>query len=145
MTLIKTNNKVNSFNGLLENFFNEGVDYKARLENRNNFPAVNIAETEDVFELSLEAPGFTKENFKLELKDNKLYVSAEKLKENGESEKHFTRREFSTKNFTRSFILGENLIEGNNISAEYANGILHVSLPKKEEAKPQPAKLIEIK
>lgn len=145
MTLIKTNNKANSFNGLLENFFNEGVDYKPRFENNKVSPAVNISESADAFELALEAPGFEKENFKLELKEHKLYISAEKHEEKEKTVKHFTRKEFSSNNFTRSFILGENLIDGENISAEYLNGILHVSLPKKEEAKPQPATFIEIK
>lgn len=149
MTLIKRNNaSKNSFNGLLDSFFNEG--FMPSWTGINNtpyhyLPAVNVKENESSFELALEAPGFDKGDFKVELDHDRLTISAEAKVENEESNERYTRREFRSHSFSRSFVLGENLVDGDKISAKYENGILNIDLPKREEAKPAPAKMIEIK
>ncbi len=146
MTLIKRNNTSrNSFNGLLDNFFNDGFGtWNAFDHAESTLPSVNIKESNEGFNLSLEAPGFEKDNFKVELDNDRLTISAEVKNEEEESNERYTRREFRARSFSRSFVLGENLVDGESISAKYENGILNVSLPKKEEAKPQPVKMIEI-
>ena len=62
--------------------------------------------------------------------------------ENKEGEQ-FTKREFSYQSFTRSFTLPE-IADGERIEANYENGILRIVIPKKDEAKPKPARMIEI-
>ena len=90
------------------------------------------------------APGFSKGKFTIELNNDLLTISLEKNveKETKESE-NFTRREFSYQSFSRSFTL-PNTVNSDKIGAKYQNGILKVSIPKKEEAKPKPAKQIQI-
>ena len=110
----------------------------------NTLPAVNIKENENSFELEVAAPGMKKDDFKVELDNNQLSIFSEKQMENEEKEENFTRREFSYQSFHRTFNLPENKVDGNKISANYKNGILHILIPKKEEAKKQTPKMIEI-
>ncbi len=60
------------------------------------------------------------------------------------SKKNYTQREFTYRSFSRSFRLPKGKVKDNEITAEYNNGILNVTLPKVEEAKPQPKRLVEI-
>ena len=93
----------------------------------------------------MSAPGFEKSDFKIELNNSLLTISSEKKIKNETKEgQQFTRREFSYQSFSRSFTLPDT-VEGEKIKAKYDNGILSVSIPKKEEAKPKPVKQIEIK
>lgn len=102
---------------------------------RNNTPSVNIKENEDGFALELATPGLRKEDFKVEVNNDILTISAEKQTEE-ESKDKFSKREFSALSFKRSFTLPETA-KGEDIKAHYENGILEVSIPKKEEAKPK--------
>lgn len=107
-------------------------------------PSVNIKETKDGFEVAVAAPGFDKSDFKVELDHDVLTISSEKKTENEVKEgEQYTRREYSYESFKRSFSVPESA-DGNKINAQYTNGILQISIPKKEEAKPQPKKVIEI-
>jgi len=108
-------------------------------------PSVNVKESADGFEVDMAAPGLEKKDFKIEINHGTLTISSEKKVENETKEgQQFTRREFSYQSFSRSFTLPET-VDNDKISAKYENGILKVSIPKKEEAKPKPAKTIEIK
>ena len=107
-----------------------------------NRPAVNILETEDDFQIQLAAPGLNKEDFVLEVENDVLTISAKKVAEQKEGEK-YTRHEFSYGEFTRKFNLPET-IDNQGISANFVQGILTVTLAKKQEAKPQPARKIDI-
>ena len=133
---------------LLDRFFeNDMFDWSNRNYSNTNttLPAVNIKEDKDGFEVEMSAPGFEKDDFKIELNNSLLTISSEKKLENETKEgQQFTRREFSYQSFSRSFTLPET-VEGEKIMAKYDNGILSVSIPKKEEAKPKPVKQIEIK
>ncbi|MEO0896931.1 MAG: HSP20 family small heat-shock protein [Bacteroidota bacterium] len=103
---------------------------------RNSFPAVNIAENEDGFHLNLAVPGLTKEDLKVEVKEDRLTISFESNHDNETSENGFTRKEFGYRSFNRSFILPDN-VDTSAIKAEYEQGVLKVNLPKKEETKPE--------
>jgi HSP20 family protein len=145
MTLVKFSNQMPS---LIDSFFNDDL-FDWSLQNfsntNSNLPAVNIKEKDDAFEIEMAAPGFNKEDFKIELNNNLLSISSEKKTENETKEnERFTRREFSYQSFMRSFTL-PNSIEGEKINAKYENGILNIHIPKKEEAKVKPVKQIEIK
>lgn len=96
-------------------------------------PSVNVKENEKEFSLEVAAPGLQKEDFKVELNENILSISAEKKTEINETNEQtkFTRKEFSYASFKRSFTLDEESVDAENIVAKYENGILHVVIPKK--------------
>jgi HSP20 family protein len=123
------------------------MDFNSRNFSTTNttLPSVNIKEDDNGFEVELAAPGLEKGDFKVELDKSVLTISSDKKVENETKEgQQFTRREFSYQSFSRSFTL-PSIVEADKIAAKYENGILRVSIPKKEEAKPKPAKQIEIK
>ena len=114
-----------------EDFFNETA------------PPVNISETNKTFQLELSVPGMKKEDFKIEMEDRVLTISSEKEEERKEEDKNYRRMEFSCSSFTRSFTLPDNVDE-NNIHAKYSNGMLEVTLPKKEATISQQKKEISV-
>lgn len=99
-------------------------------------PAVNIQEDDNAFHLEVAAPGLTKEAFKLEMEQNVLHISSEKVEKNEEEDKskRFTRKEFSYASFKRSFTLPKHA-DAEAITAKYENGVLHIVVPKKVEVK----------
>lgn len=112
----------------------------------NNLPAANVTETPDEFKVELSVPGFSKEDFKIEIEKSILSISASKenkAEEKDENEK-VIRQEFTSSSFSRSFILPEN-VDTENISAEQKDGVLNISLPKKIQAAEDKVKKIEIK
>ena len=141
MTLLKFKNETPvrsghvfpTMNDLFSEFFDGMVtnDFK-----RWNTPAVNIIENDNQFKMELAAPGLKKEDFKISVNDNTLNISAETKSETKESNDRFTRKEFSFNSFSRSFNLHE-LVNIEGINANYENGIMTVTLPKLEEAKPK--------
>jgi HSP20 family protein len=105
-----------------------------------NYPAVNIVETNDAYNLELNAPGRKKEDFKITVDKNILTVSFEKKEEPQDETRQFIKREFVTKSFKRSFTLDEK-INPESINAKYEDGLLHLILPKKEEVKVVPKEI----
>ncbi|AMC10069.1 hypothetical protein Lupro_01830 [Lutibacter profundi] len=108
-------------------------------------PAVNIKENDDEFKVEVAVPGMDKKDFKINLENNILTISSEKEIENEEKNDKYTRKEYSYQSFERSFNLPKNVVNSEKITASYKNGELIITVPKREEAKPVPAKLIEIK
>jgi HSP20 family protein len=109
-----------------------------------NVPAANIIEADDHFDIELAAPGNKKADFKIELEEGILTISSETETKSPEKEGSFTRKEFGYSAFKRSFNIPDS-VSADKISANYKEGILSVNLPKKQEALPQPKKLISIK
>jgi HSP20 family protein len=111
----------------------------------STLPAVNIRENSDEFLIEVAAPGMSKDHFKVNYDNGRLTISSE-LKDERESKKDekYTRREFRYMSFQRTFTIPENLVDGDKIKAAYNDGILNVSLPKREELKPKPAREIKI-
>jgi HSP20 family protein len=109
-------------------------------------PSVNVRETNDEFIIEVAAPGMNRDNFKVELDNNILSISAELQGKNETSEQNdnYNRREFNYQSFQRSFSLPETKVEGTKISAKYKDGILYVAIPKKEEVKIKPARQITV-
>ena len=137
MALVKFKDPANGgsvnpwFNDVFESFFNDSF-ISDRMISR--VPAVNIAENENEYHIELAAPGLDKEDFKVNLEKNILSISVEKKTENTETNKKFNRREFSYSSFVRSFTLPEGA-DQNNIDASYTNGVLTITVGKREEAK----------
>jgi HSP20 family protein len=94
-----------------------------------SIPAVNIAEGKDAFKLDLAAPGFKKDDFKIEVKNGYLVITGETKTEKEDKDDQYTRREFRYNTFSRSFALPEN-VNAENINAQYSEGILKMTLPK---------------
>lgn len=135
MTLVKFSNgakshSLNPFTDVFDSIFNESF-VSDRLTTK--VPAVNIAETENDFHIELAAPGLKKEDFKINLDKHVLNVSAERKSENAQ-DKRYTKREYSYTSFVRSFTLPETANQ-EKIEAEYVDGILTITVSKKEEAK----------
>jgi HSP20 family protein len=100
-------------------------------------PSVNVSETPKEYKLELAAPGLERKDFKIEVDNHTLCISAEKEEEKKENENDYTRREYSFNSFSRSFTLPENVKES-SIDAKYENGVLKVLIPKQKET---PAKI----
>lgn len=111
----------------------------------STLPSVNIKETKDSFVVEVAAPGMRKEDFKIELDNNIMTISSERSETEGDKDKegNYTRREFSYQSFQRSFTL-PNTVQGENVSAQYKDGVLNIVIPKREEAKQKPSRIIEI-
>jgi len=101
----------------------------------------DIKETEDQYVLSVELPGFNKEDVKLSLKDGYLNISATAQSEDEEKEGKFLRRERYTGAMTRSFYVGEDINE-EDVKAKFSNGVLTLSLPKEAPKKIEEPKYI---
>lgn len=137
MALIKFPNRtvntdaVNPFvNNVFDNLFNDSF-LTDRLVTR--VPAVNITETDTAYEIDLAAPGLKKSDFKINVDKNIISISAEKHDDKESEEKSYTKREYNYSSFTRSFTLPDT-VDYNNIDASYIDGVLKVTIGKKEEA-----------
>ncbi len=149
MTLVKRNgNLLNQMPTLFDDFFNRDLFNWGNLnfsDTNTTIPAVNIKETSENYEVEVAAPGMTKKDFKVELDGNSLTISSESnhQKEEKDDERYF-RKEFSYQSFQRTFTLQKDVVDIDKIQAKYDNGILHLLIPKKEEAKQKPPRLIQI-
>lgn len=139
MTIVKhrpLGSLVTPFDELFNGFFDRdlsrsiGSDDMFRLH-----PRVNISEDKDGFKLQMLAPGFGKDDLKLNVEGDVLTISAERKQEGQQENERYTRREFAFQSFKRSFRLPEN-VSVDKIGAEYNNGVLNVAIPRTAPAKP---------
>lgn len=138
MNLLKR--QYSDFNSL----FNELIFNQDWNNQKLSLPSVNIIEADDHFDIQLAAPGMKKSNFQIEVEEGVLIISSDTDTQSNETETSFTLKEFGYNSFKRSFNIPDTIYV-DKISASYKEGILTVSLPKKEEALPQPKKLVSIK
>lgn len=150
-TLVRTNgNLFPAVPSLLNDFFADGWLNSSLIggwSGEATLPAVNISETNDDFRIEVAAPGMKRDDFKVEIDNNVLTISSQRENENGEKEQsgnRYTRREFSYQSFQRRFTLPDNTVEGEKIQARYTDGILNITIPKKEEAKVKPIRQIKV-
>jgi HSP20 family protein len=147
MSLIKRN-QLFPMTGMFDDFFTRDLSNWGLNNNsttNTTLPAVNIRESAENFEVEMAAPGMTKDDFKIELDGNQLTISSEmeSLQENNEDNK-YSRKEFSFQSFQRIFQLPKDVVDADKIQARYVNGLLQLSIPKKEEAKQRPPRRIEV-
>ena len=144
MSLVRFSNQFPSFFDRI--FEGDMFDWSNRnfSDTNTTLPSVNIKEDTEGFQVDVAAPGFGKNDFKIELNHDQLTISSEKkVEDETKDQQQFTRREFSYQSFSRTFTL-PSIVEADKIKAKYDNGILSISIPKKEEAKPKPPKQITI-
>lgn len=132
------------FNENLNRFFNDDFWGFNGVEQQVSVP-VNVKETGNAYEMQLVAPGLRKEDFKLNVTNDLLTVSFEQKEEQQQQPEGegWLRKEYRMQSFTRSFSLDDS-VDINKISAAYNDGILHLTLPKKENAQ-RVSKSIEVK
>ena len=99
-------------------------------------PAVDVAEHEDQFQVKVELPGVSKEDVKITMQENILTIRGEKKQEKESKGSNYHRVERSYGSFQRSFTLPTS-VKHDKIEAAYNDGILSITLPKAEEAKPK--------
>ena len=149
MTLVKRNgNLYNTFPSNFDDFFNRDLFNWGNSnfsDTNTTIPAVNIKETPENYIVEVAAPGMTKKDFKVELEGNMLTITSEKSNhhEQREDEK-YSQKEFSYQSFQRTFTLQKDVMDIDKIEAKYENGLLNLLIPKKEEAKQKPPRLIQI-
>ena len=99
---------------------------------RMTVPDVNITEDEKSYNLNLAAPGLKRDDFKIDLEGDLLTIRSEKEESKEEKARHYTRKEYGYHAFSRSFTLPDD-VNRERIDAHYEDGILKVSLARKEE------------
>jgi HSP20 family protein len=131
----RENNLFNYLDNIERNFFGDiSHDFSSF--------RTDIIEEENQFVLKAELPGFKKEEIKVDINGDRLIISAEHNDEIEERKDNYIRRERRYGSFSRAFDLSS--IKADEISADYNQGILILSLPKREETVPQSRRL-EIK
>src|SRR5215210_575122 len=125
------------FPSVFDDFFkpwNEWFDNGGSLTRTTTVPSVNVIENEQNYDVSVAAPGLKKEDFKIDLNGNMLTISSEKEEQKEEKEGKYNRKEYNYSSFSRSFTLPED-VNRDQIQAKYEDGVLKLTLPKKEEVK----------
>ena len=150
MSIVKrSNGSISNYSmpSILDEFFNKDVfNWGSTFANSGtSMPAVNIKETPESFNVEMAAPGMEKKDFKIELDGHTLTISSEKQDQREENEgESYNRKEFSYQSFYRTFHLPKDVVDADKIKAKYENGLLKLEIPKREEAKQKPARLIDI-
>jgi HSP20 family protein len=122
-----------SFSSLLDELMSDTLP-RTGASSPKLVPAVNILETENEFILEVAAPGLRKENFNLHVEQKRLSISAQA--DETKQEGKYIRREFNYYSFKRVFALPD-FVNIEAIQASYQDGILRISIAKREEVKPR--------
>ncbi len=136
MNVKRPNSKKQTLDKVMQTLINDFV-----LETpKRKMPRTNIIEHNDRFEVQLTLPGFTKSDVGIEMEQGVLTI---KSKKETAKENTYSKQEFDFSGFEKRVRLSKS-IDTSNITASMENGILSISLGKKEEAKEKPARHIEI-
>ena len=142
MTILRRNFLNPNFDDLItRDWFN--LNSNRFSSTKSSIPSVNIIETKDDFLVEMAAPGLRKEDFHVELHNNLLTMKCERQHEIQEDDQ-YVLREFSYQSFQRSFELSKDAVDMDKINATYEDGMLRLTIPKTEAAKPVPPRMIEI-
>lgn len=113
-----------------------GRDEDSSLMRGNWIPPVDVAEEGDNLILKAELPGMKEEDIEIEFENGVLTLKGERSFETDKSERNYHRIERSYGKFVRSFNLPRS-VDADAIEANYENGVLEITIPKREEAKPR--------
>jgi HSP20 family protein len=119
---------------MFDNFFGRGADVAE--PSLTWYPSVDIKETKDDFVLMAEVPGMSKDDIKINISENTLTIKGEKKEEKKEEDQNYHRVERRYGSFQRSFTLPTQIQES-KVKAAYKDGVLTITMPKKEEVKPK--------
>ena len=107
----------------------------------NSYPKVDVVDHDDRITIEAEIPGLSKKEVSVDLEENILTISGAKQSKDESPEIKYIRKELKRSSFKRSFKLGEN-INQKNVNADFNNGVLLITLPKKEPEKPKKIKIL---
>lgn len=155
MRQLVASDKRRMFPSIFSDFFDTGSFFPSGLLDTNGgslfpfwgvekLPSVNITEREKDYLIELAAPGLDKKDFKIEVEQDMLVISAEKEEKKEEKENGMTRKEFSYNKFCRSFRLPENA-KMEMVDATYKDGILKIEVPKMVASAPKVHKEIAVR
>lgn len=130
-------------NYMFEDAFTSGGEEKDMVASTWT-PSVDIYENENELVLSAETPGIEDKDIEIKIENNTLSIQGERKIETETKEENYHRIERSYGSFYRSFTLPTNVSQ-DNIKAEYDNGVLRISMPKKPELKPKKVKVLKPK
>jgi HSP20 family protein len=130
---------LNPFDNLFNDFFNTDNGFSTV----KRVPPANFVELEKEIKIDIAAPGMEKDNFRINIEKGILTIEANLEKSEKSKDEVCTRPEFDYSNFSRNFRLSR-MLDADQVSASYKNGMLSISIPKKEEAIEKPAKEIVI-
>ena len=127
------------FDRLLKEAFSP-LSGETEVSTRSWAPPVDIYETEDAIVLKAELPGMDPNDVEVRVEDNTLYLKGERKYEKEVKEQNYHRVERSYGSFARSFSL-PNSISTDKVRAEFKDGLLTLTMPKREESKPKTIKI----
>lgn len=144
-TVTKTNNLVKPgiYNNILDKFYRNNFNEWWNENQMETVPAVNIKENKDNFSIEMAVPGMKKDDFKVQVDGDLITISSESETETKEEAKNYSKREYNYSSFSRSFTLPDSA-NTDKINANYADGVLKLSIAKKEEAAKAIAKKITV-
>ena len=136
MALVRYNpwRELNALQRQLDNIFDDVILPTANRLDIPTFPAIELTENEDSFLLKVEVPGINKSDLDIQATADSISIRGERLDKTKSDTQENTRSEFRYGKFHRVISLSKK-IQNTNISAEYKDGILHLTLPKKEDEK----------
>ncbi|MEO6694913.1 MAG: Hsp20/alpha crystallin family protein [Ignavibacteria bacterium] len=137
MNTVKFKKDSDLINDTFKSIFNSPLFYNREISGSTStyIPKVSISEDRDKFNIKMELPGVSKEDVKLSVENNILSVTGEKKQEAKTEETNIITNEIFHGQFSRDFNLSKD-IKVDAIDAEYNEGVLNITLPKFEEAKP---------
>jgi len=121
---------------LFDTFFNQDTVGGEDVASRSWVPPVDIQETDDSYRLTAELPGLTKDDISITLENNVLRLTGDRQFEKDVKKESYHRIERCYGNFTRSFALPQQ-VSGEKVLAAFENGVLTITVPKSEQAKPR--------
>lgn len=137
--------RVSWLSPMISNFFDmdkwPAEDYFFK---RDLFPAINVVEHTDSYDIEIAIPGFSKKNFTITIDDGVLNISAERKEEIKKETDKIVHKEFTCKSFNRSLYLPDNVAQDNDIKAHYEDGMLKLKLQKIEVEELSKHKVIEV-
>ena len=121
----------------INSLFNfDGWDFAPGLFDRNMAPALDMVETADDFVVTVDLPGVNQDDVDLSVADNVLTIKGEKKGGSESEESNYYRKESWEGSFQRTVSLPQG-VDADNVHAEMKDGVLSITLPKREEAKPR--------
>ncbi len=138
MALIRynTNRELDSLQRQMNRLFDDifSPTFEREMKGFTSAPAAELSDTDKAVLLKLEVPGMKAEDLDIQVTKEAVYIKGERKQETVSEDKGMTRSEFRYGKFERAIAL-PSLVNNTNVSAEYKDGILHLTLPKAEEEK----------
>lgn len=132
---------LDSFQREINRLFNSSVGSLSNLVPADTWsPFLDLRQDDDNFVVALDAPGLSKDAFQISLEDGVLTISGERKAPELEDGENVLRRERFTGSFSRSITLPAT-VDSEKVSAAYTDGVLTVTLPRSEAAKPRQIKI----